>query len=100
VAAAEADARDGVSIDPHSPDSESRGPDEIQEGLETEMMAFFAGRQYLVENSKANRELGITHRSLREGLAEYLAWEADQLGLDIDSNHAAIPSADADQKEG
>lgn len=60
------------------------------EGLEAEMMAFFAGRQYLVDNSKANRELGITHRPLREGLAEYLAWEADQLGLDIDINQAAI----------
>ena len=90
VAAAAADAREGVSVDPHYRESEYRGPDEIQEGLEAEMMAFYAGRQYLVDNSKANRELGITHRPLREGLAEYLAWEADQLGLDIDINQAAI----------
>jgi dihydroflavonol-4-reductase len=59
------------------------------EGLEAEMMDFFAGRQYLVDNSKAKRELGITHRPLREGLSEYLAWEAEQLGMDIDIQQAA-----------
>ena len=60
------------------------------EGLEPEMMDFFAGRQYFVDTSKAERELGITHRPLREGLAEYLAWEGDQLGIDIDIRQAAI----------
>lgn len=53
------------------------------EGLEAEMMEFFAGRQYLVDNTKAKRELGITHRPLEEGLREYLAWESDQLGVDV-----------------
>ncbi len=60
------------------------------EGLEAEMMDFFAGRQYLADNSKAKRELGITHRPLRDGLTEYLAWEADQVGMDIDFEQAAI----------
>jgi len=60
------------------------------EGLEAEMMDFFTGREYLVDNSKAHRELGITHRPLREGLTEYLAWEADQLGIDIDIQQATI----------
>jgi dihydroflavonol-4-reductase len=59
------------------------------EGLEAELLEFFAGRRYLVDNSKARRELGITHRPLREGLAEYLAWEAEQLGMDIDIRQAA-----------
>jgi dihydroflavonol-4-reductase len=53
------------------------------EGLEAEMMDFFAGRQYLVDNSKAERELGIEHRPLAEGLREYLAWEVDQLGMNV-----------------
>jgi dihydroflavonol-4-reductase len=53
------------------------------EGLEAEMMDFFAGRQYLVDNSKAKHELGIEHRPLAEGLREYLAWEIDQLGMDV-----------------
>jgi dihydroflavonol-4-reductase len=60
------------------------------EGLEAELLEFFAGRQYLVDSSKAQRELGITHRPLCEGLGEYLAWEADQLGMDIDIRQAAM----------
>jgi len=59
------------------------------EGLEAEMMEFFAGRQYLVENSKAKRELGIEHRPLAEGLREYLAWETDQLGMNIQLDRPA-----------
>ncbi len=54
------------------------------EGLEAEMMEFFAGRQYDVDNSKAKRELGIEHRLLGEGLRDYLGWEADQLGMELD----------------
>jgi len=59
------------------------------EGLEAEMMDFFAGRQYLVDNEKARRELGIEHRSLEDGLREYLAWEVDQLGMDVEIEQPA-----------
>jgi len=59
------------------------------EGLEAEMMDFFAGRQYDADNSKAKRELGIDHRSLEAGLRDYLAWEADQLGLELDIKRKA-----------
>ena len=58
-------------------------------GLEAEMMEFFAGRQYFVDNSKAKRELGIEHRSLEEGLREYLAWEIDQLGMNVQIDRTA-----------
>lgn len=60
------------------------------EGLEAEMMEFFAGRQYLVDNSKAKRELGLEHRPLEAGLREYLAWEIDQLGMDIQIDQPAV----------
>lgn len=58
-------------------------------GLEAEMLDFFAGRQYLVDNSKATRELGIEHKPLEEGLREYLAWELDQLDVDARLNEPA-----------
>ncbi len=58
-------------------------------GFEAEMMEFFAGRQYLVDNTKAKRELGIEHRPLEDGLREYLAWEMDQLGMDVQIEQAA-----------
>ena len=61
------------------------------EGLEAEMLEFFAGRQYLVDNSKARRELGIAHRPLEEGLREYLAWEIDQLGMDLQIEQPVAP---------
>jgi dihydroflavonol-4-reductase len=61
------------------------------EGLEAEMLEFFAGRQYLVDNSKARRELGIAHRPLEAGLREYLAWEIDQLGMDLQIEQPAAP---------
>jgi dihydroflavonol-4-reductase len=61
------------------------------EGLEAEMMEFFAGRQYLADNPKARRELGIEHRPLEEGLQEYLAWEMDQLGMDSRVEQTAAP---------
>jgi len=60
-------------------------------GLEAEMMEFFAGRQYLVDNSKAKRELGIEHRPLEEGLREYLAWEMDQLGMNMQIAQTPTP---------
>lgn len=61
------------------------------EGLEAEMMEFFAGRQYLTDNTKAKRELGIEHRSLEEGLREYLEWEIEKLGIDVPKNPAPTP---------
>lgn len=54
------------------------------DGLESEMMEFFAGREYMVDNSKARRELGVEFRSLEAGLREYLAWELDQLDMSLD----------------
>lgn len=63
------------------------------EGMEAEMMEFFAGRQYPVDNSKAKRELGIEHRPLEEGLREYIAWEVDQLGLDLELDRPARADA-------
>lgn len=51
-------------------------------GFEPELLSFAAGRRYDVDTTKAKRELGLEHRSLEEGLREYLAWELDQLGMD------------------
>ena len=66
------------------------------DGLESELLEFFAGRQYLVDNAKAKRELGIEHRPLEEGLREYLAWELDQLGMDTRIERADSRRTDAD----
>jgi dihydroflavonol-4-reductase len=52
------------------------------DGFEPELLSFAAGRRYDVDNSKAERELGLEHRPLEEGLREYLTWELDQLGAD------------------
>ena len=57
------------------------------EGFESELLAFFAGRQYDTDNSTARRELGIDHRSLRAGLRDYFEWEREQL--------ASAPRSDA-----
>lgn len=54
------------------------------EGFESEMLRFFGTGPVLVDNAKAQRELGIEHRPLEDGLREYLAWEVDQLGMDVD----------------
>jgi len=61
------------------------------DGLEAELMEFFAGKQYNVDNSKAKRELGIEHRPLKEGLRDYLAWEAEQLGMDLNIEPKPVP---------
>lgn len=53
------------------------------DGLESELLAWFAGRDYRADTTKAKRELGIEHRPLKEGLREYLLWEMDQLGMEI-----------------
>jgi dihydroflavonol-4-reductase len=52
-------------------------------GFEPELLSFAAGRRYDVDTTKAKRELGLEHRSLEEGLREYLAWELDQFGVDV-----------------
>lgn len=59
------------------------------EGLEAELLEFLAGRQYLVDNSKAKRELGIEHRPLDAGLREYFEWEMEQMGMRRESADAA-----------
>ena len=60
------------------------------EGLESELLAFFAGRNYGVDNTKAKRELNIEHRPLEDGLREYLRWEMDQLGRDVLKESPAV----------
>ncbi len=52
------------------------------EGLESELLAFFASGRVLVDNAKARRELGIEHRPIEDALREYLAWEVAELGMD------------------
>jgi dihydroflavonol-4-reductase len=61
------------------------------EGFESELLEFFAGRQYRVDNAKAKRELDLEHRSLEAGLREYLEWELDQLGMESRAERAATP---------
>lgn len=52
------------------------------EGLESEILGWFAGRDYSADNTKAVRDLGIEHRPLDEGFRGYLRWEMDRLGID------------------
>lgn len=60
------------------------------EGMESELLRFFDTGGVLVDNSKAEAELGIEHRPYREGLREYLEWEVAQQGMEdvIDSELA------------
>ena len=51
-------------------------------GFEPEGFRTFGGMEMLVDNSKAERELGIEHRPLEDGLREYLVWEMEQLGME------------------
>jgi dihydroflavonol-4-reductase len=51
------------------------------EGFESELLGFFAAGEVLVDNSKARRELDIEHRSLEDGVREYMAWEMEQQGM-------------------
>lgn len=53
------------------------------EGLRSETFRFFDSGAVLVDNSKAQRELGIEHRPLEEGLQEYLDWELEQQGMEL-----------------
>jgi dihydroflavonol-4-reductase len=58
------------------------------EGFESELLEFFSSGGVLVDNSKAVRELSIEHRPLEEGLREYLRWELEQLGMDVQLQRA------------
>ena len=62
------------------------------DGYESELLAFAAGRRYLVDNTKATRELGVEFRPLAEGLAEYFTWEIEQLGR---GDELSVTHADA-----
>jgi len=59
------------------------------EGLESELLRFFASGRVLVDNSKAQTELDIEHRPLTESLRSYLEWELPQQGLDAAVIHRA-----------
>lgn len=52
------------------------------EGLESEVLRFFATGAVLVDNSKAQSELNIDHRPLTESLQTYLDWELEQQGME------------------
>lgn len=52
------------------------------EGLESELLRFFASGRVLVDTSKARRELGIEHRPFEESLRTYLDWELAQQDID------------------
>jgi dihydroflavonol-4-reductase len=52
-------------------------------GFESETLRFFDTGAVLVDNSKARRELDIEHRSLEQGVREYLEWELEQLDSEI-----------------
>lgn len=51
------------------------------EGFESEWLYRMAGTSWLADTNKAERDLGIEHRPLEDGLREYFEWEMDQLGM-------------------
>lgn len=55
------------------------------EGLESELLRFFATGRALVDNSKVQNELEIEHRPLDESLRTYLDWELTQQGLESEA---------------
>jgi dihydroflavonol-4-reductase len=54
------------------------------EGFESELLSFFNSGRVLVDNSKAQRELDIEHRSLKDGIREYMEWEVEQQGMQVE----------------
>ncbi|MEF8772751.1 NAD-dependent epimerase/dehydratase family protein [Halodesulfurarchaeum sp.] len=62
------------------------------EGYESELLAFYSSGEMLVDNSKAERELGIEHRPLEDGLREYLDWELKQQGMDAETVALGSPA--------
>lgn len=61
------------------------------EGLEAELLEFLAGRQFVIDNTKAQRELDLEFRSLEDGMRDYLEWELDQLGMDSRIEQPSTP---------
>ncbi len=59
------------------------------EGYESESLSFLSDGQFDVDNSKARRELGLEHRPIEDGLREYIAWEVEQMGLDLEVRETA-----------
>lgn len=47
-------------------------------GYESEFLHFMSSGRVLVDNTKAERELGIEHRPIRGAVREYLEWELEQ----------------------
>ncbi|MDX1611513.1 MAG: NAD-dependent epimerase/dehydratase family protein, partial [Candidatus Thermoplasmatota archaeon] len=56
---------------------------DLPEGYDPETLRVMAGTTYLGDNAKAVTELGLEHRPIEEGLRETLAWEAEQLGIQL-----------------
>lgn len=54
------------------------------EGFESELLEFFGSGGVLVDTSKAERDLGIEHRTVEEGMRDYIPWELEQLGMEAD----------------
>ncbi|MFB6269815.1 MAG: NAD-dependent epimerase/dehydratase family protein [Halobacterium sp.] len=69
------------------------------EGFEPEKLRVYGSTGIRVDNSKAERELGLDHRPLAAGLREYLEWELAQLedvsGLDAETIDAGREDTDA-----
>lgn len=61
-------------------------------GLEAEAVRFFAGGGWPADNTKATRELGVSHRPLEEGLRQYLEWEMEQLRMQ-ETNESGLQQA-------
>lgn len=49
------------------------------QGKRAEEFRFLARTRTLLDNTKAQEDLGLNHRSLEEGLPEYFKWEMEQL---------------------
>lgn len=65
----------------------ARPPD----GFESEFLRRMNGTTWVGDTSKAEKELGIEHRPIEEGLREYLEWELDQLSIQAEP-HKAPPA--------
>lgn len=66
------------------------------EGFESEWMYRMAGTTWLADTDKAQHELGIEHRSLEEGLRQYLEWEMEQLEMTPQNREDTGRNATAD----
>ncbi len=56
---------------------------DLPEAYHPESLRVLAGNTYLGDNGKARQALGLEHRPLRSGLEGTLAWEAEQLGVEL-----------------